>query len=90
MFTIVLWIAGHLVSDLRIWGIKEDNPLIHTAIKIGTFILPNLEIFNVRNRVMYGIDIGWGYTGWVAAYAGLSIIFFLGIASVIFTKRDFK
>jgi ABC-type transport system involved in multi-copper enzyme maturation permease subunit len=90
MFTLAVWMIGHLLSELRYWGLKSDNPAILLFVKIINFFMPQLELLNMRNRVTYHIAIGWDYVGWASAYAAMYTILVLLIASIIFSRRDFK
>ena len=90
MFTIGFWAIGHMITDVGYWGLKSGDETVRTMAKTLFYAMPNLELFNVRNRVTYNIKIEWSYIGWVVSYALLYVTFILGSASVIFSKRDFK
>lgn len=90
MFTAALWIIGHLVSDMRYWALKSQDELTRTLVDVVYYILPNLEILNVRNRVTYFIEIRWSEVLWTASYAAMYTAFILAAAVIVFSKRDFK
>jgi ABC-type transport system involved in multi-copper enzyme maturation permease subunit len=90
MFTIGFWVIGHLISDIGYWGLKSGDESVVAMAKTLYYAMPNLELFNVRNKVTYRIAVEWRYVGWVTTYALLYIVFILGSATVIFSRRDFK
>jgi len=90
MFTLGIWLSGHLLSDLVYWSLVGDEPVMVEIVKVVAAIVPNLEIMNMRNRVTYFISIEWSYIGWVTCYAALYSAFFLVLASTIFSRKDMK
>jgi ABC-type transport system involved in multi-copper enzyme maturation permease subunit len=90
MFTIGIWIIGHLLADLRYWGSRSESWIVALLVKAAYFFIPQLDLLNMRSRVTYHIPIGWDYMGWVTAYAGMYIALILVVSSAAFSRRDFK
>ncbi|MBI5528148.1 MAG: ABC transporter permease subunit [Deltaproteobacteria bacterium] len=90
MFSIGIWIIGHLLSDIRFWGEKSMSEAVRIATDVIYYVMPNLELLNVRSRVTYHIPIGWDYVGWTSAYAMAYTLMILVAAAFIFSRRDFK
>ena len=90
MFTAAIWIIGHLVSDMRYWAMKAHDEVVRTLVDAVYYLLPNLELLNVRNKVTYFIEIPWGDILWTASYAAMYTAFILTVAVIVFSKRDFK
>ena len=101
LFTLGVYVAGHLAGDLlnhlafiekygsRLPGEPAINPITEKLLKSVYYVIPNLENFNIRGRVVYDLPIGDHYvlytTGYGLAYIGVYLL----IASLWFSKRDF-
>lgn len=101
LFTIGLYVAGHLAGDIfnhlsfvrkfsdRLPGAPSIMEWQETTIKIIYYIIPNLENFNIRGRIVYNLEIGDNYILFTTLH-GLSFIgVYLLIACLWFNKRDF-
>jgi Cu-processing system permease protein len=101
LFTLGLYIAGHLSGDLvgyldtmgrnaaRIPGSSQAPEWLAPLARTVQRIIPDLEIFNVRALVVHGLPLPehWALA---ASLHGLGwCILFLTIASVWFSRRDF-
>jgi hypothetical protein len=53
-------------------------------------VLPNLAQFDVKSDVVHGVQVPAGYIAMTGAYAALYIATLLAIASLVFSRRDFK
>jgi len=89
-FSITLWFIGHLLSDLKFWSEKSESELFKSLIQFFYYILPDLELLNLKSNIVYQITADLNYIVWVTAYAlfysGMILIFSI----LIFDKRDFK
>jgi ABC-type transport system involved in multi-copper enzyme maturation permease subunit len=101
LFTLGLYIAGHLSGDIlnhlafihrygaRLPGAPVINPFSEAVIKAVYYVIPNMENFNIRGRVVYNLPIGDHYVLYTSAYGLAFIAVYLLIASLWFNKRDF-
>ncbi len=90
MFTLGVWVIGRFSSDLVDFAGKTEDPLAR-ALALGVhYLLPNLEKFDVKNLVVYSMAIEPAYVASAVAYGLLYIVFLIGLATVIFERRDFK
>lgn len=90
IFTLSTWVIGHLTGDLKALGDKLDDPALSMLLAGLYYLLPNLEDFNMKGRVVYDLPVGAGETalsiGYGLCYAGLVLF----AASLIFSRRDLK
>jgi ABC-type transport system involved in multi-copper enzyme maturation permease subunit len=89
-FTLSFVVIGHLTSDLKALG---ENSLSLGAKYITQAIyvaLPNLELFNLKGAVVYQMPIEKEYLYYATCYGLLYTLFILGLAVIIFQKRDFR
>ena len=101
LFTLGVYIAGHLSGDLvnhlsfihkygaRLPGTPVITPFTEKIIKAVYYLIPNMENFNIRGRVVYDLPIGHHYVLYTSLYAFVFIGIYLLIASLWFSKRDF-
>ena len=88
--TVGLYIAGHFSGDLRNFREVVDSPAAAAVARGLYWVLPNLAQFDVKSDVVHGVRVSSGYMAMVGAYAALYIGMLLAIASLVFSRRDFK
>jgi Cu-processing system permease protein len=101
LFTLGIYIAGHLSGDVlnhlnfihkfgsRLPGTPEFSPFSEKIIKGVYYLIPNMENFNIRGRVVYDLPIGEHYVLYNSLYGLAFIAIYLLIAGMWFNKRDF-
>jgi Cu-processing system permease protein len=101
LFTLGVYVAGHLAGDIinhlefiskygsRLPGTPVITPFTEKIIHGVYYIIPNLENFNIRGRVVYDLPIGDNYILYTTGYGLAFIGMYLLIASLWFGKRDF-
>lgn len=101
LFTIGLYVAGHLAGDIfnhlsfvrrfgeRLPGTPQIEAWQEKLIQVIYYVIPNLENFNIRGRIVYNLPVGDNYIFWTSvhglAYAGVYLL----VACLWFNKRDF-
>jgi ABC-type transport system involved in multi-copper enzyme maturation permease subunit len=90
MFTLGVWVIGRFSSDLAEFASKAEDPATRVSVTAVHYLLPNLEKFDVKNLVVYGMGIEPAYVAGALGYGLLYIVFLIGLATVIFERRDFK
>ena len=89
IFTLAIFVIGHLTADLRTFGQKMDA--VGRSILDGIYyLLPNLERFNLKGHVTHQLDISGSDLLLIAAYGVVYTVFLLMLASIIFQRRDFR
>lgn len=95
VLTFICWIIGRFSEDLWEWARllgEQGSEMSATMLRALYFILPNLEIYNIKNHVVHQEDIG-SVGAVVLLYPFAAILYttvILAIAVLSFSKRDFK
>lgn len=90
IFTLAIYMIGHLSSDLRLFGKKFMGDVGRGFLDALYYLLPNLERFNLKGHVIHHVqftatDMALTMT-YGLLYAGLLLL----LASLVFQKRDFQ
>jgi hypothetical protein len=82
--------VGHFSTDLRNFeDVVSSKPA--AALARGLYwVLPNLAQFDVKNDVVHGQPVPFGYMVAAIAYGAAYIAMLLVISIAIFSRRDFK
>jgi ABC-type transport system involved in multi-copper enzyme maturation permease subunit len=95
VLTVMCCVIGHMSEDLLEWSQRlgeQGSALFSKFLMVMYYILPNLELFNLKNQVIYSEDIGSighhfiTYPVYAVVYSGILMI----IAILSFSRRDFK
>lgn len=90
MFTLAIYVIGHLTMDLKMFGAKSEIVLVKMVTGFLYYFLPNLENFNIKGKVVHHIPVSWEYISFSMAYGVLYITIILLVSMAIFQRRDFK
>jgi len=90
MLTLGVWVIGRFSSDLVEFARRTEAPVARSLVTVIHYVLPNLEKFDVKHLVVYNMAIEPAYIGGALLYGLLYIVFLIGLAAVIFERRDFK
>lgn len=102
VFTLGVYVAGHLSGDilghlafmdrmgktLPAGGLELPDWSVR-VIRGIYYLIPNLENFNLKGRVVYDLPIPDGFLLHATGYGLLYIALFLGISCLWFQRRDF-
>jgi ABC-type transport system involved in multi-copper enzyme maturation permease subunit len=88
--TFGLYVVGHFSRDLRNFQQVVDSPAAASFARGLYWVLPNLAQFDVKSDVVHGVRVPLGYMAMTGAYAALYITMLLVVASLVFSRRDFK
>jgi ABC-type transport system involved in multi-copper enzyme maturation permease subunit len=90
MFTLALFLIGHLSQSLFVFGGRAKSAGARAAASFLFYILPNLEIFNWKNGVVYGEvrspAILLPAAGYLVCYGAAVLL----LACLLFSRKDFK
>jgi ABC-type transport system involved in multi-copper enzyme maturation permease subunit len=88
-FTIGVFVAGSLGSDLRIFAQKFGGAAMRRVMDVLYFMLPNLSIFNLRHEAVHGLRLT-GHEFLVSLlYGAVYAAAMLYFAWLIFRRREF-
>jgi Cu-processing system permease protein len=89
-FTVGLVVAGQFSADLKNFEhVVESAPVAWMARSLY-YVLPNLAPFDVKSQFVYARPIPAGYVALTVGYGVLYITALLTMASLFFSRRDFK
>jgi len=89
IFTLAIFVIGHLTGDLKALGAKLET--VGQAMLTGLYyVMPNLENFNIKGRVIHQMDVGAEQLALTLTYGLLYTALLLLLACVIFQRRDFR
>ncbi len=90
IFTIAVYLIGHLTEELKLLGDKFPGSYMKISINFFYYLLPNFDNFNIKGKIVHGMYVSPYYMIMVTLYGFLYIGAVLLISGVIFQKRDFK
>lgn len=83
-------LIGNFNADLKNFeSVIDSQPMVWLA-KALYYTLPNLAPFDVKAQVVHAQPVPLGYIGLSLGYAGLYVGMLLLLATLIFSRRDFK
>jgi len=90
VLTMGVFIIGHLSESIRDFGIMQGSPLEAKISQVVYYVVPNLEMFNVRGMVVHGATVGMDHlfmaTLYGLAYSGMLLI----LAGSVFARRELR
>lgn len=89
MFTIGLYVVGHLSSDLRGLAVASTSEIMKTVTTGLYYVVPNLEMLNLKGQAAAGIPVALSYQAIATAYGLLYSCLLLAVACAVFERRDF-
>ncbi len=88
IYTLLIFVIGHSTSTMMAIA-KSSDGMAKWALEAAYYIFPNLEKFNLRNGVVYGIGIQGEQLFWVVMYALVYITLLLIISINILKRQEF-
>jgi hypothetical protein len=89
-FALATVTAGHFADDLRYFAKQGAAPVVSALTDAAYWMLPHLELFNVRGLVVHDVAIDPARVLFATAYGLLYIIGVLALAGSIFRRREFR
>jgi ABC-type transport system involved in multi-copper enzyme maturation permease subunit len=90
VLTLTLFVIGHLSESLRSFGALLGSPLQARLTDLVYYVVPNLEMFNVRGAVVHGDPVTAEHlalaTLYGVAYAALLLI----VAGSVFARKELR
>ena len=96
LFTLFVWTIGHFNADLLEFGRLTQSTIVSASCRVFYYLLPNISNFtivngqNVVQSAAYQEPIDGSGVLWVTFYGLSYTAVLLGIAILIFSRRDFK
>jgi ABC-type transport system involved in multi-copper enzyme maturation permease subunit len=90
MFTVALWIIGHLLGDLRSLAQHSDVPGLRALLETLYWTLPNLDRLDLKAEASAGEAIAAARVWAAVGYALFYSLGLVGGAMLLFQRRDFR
>ena len=90
IFTLAIYIIGHLTGDLKVFGAKAEQVWVRYASQAFYYVLPNLENFNIKGLVVYNLSLPDHFILLSFLYGFFYICILLFFSVLIFERRNFK
>ena len=90
MFTVALWIIGHLLADVREFGLRSEVESLRRVTEALYWSLPNLDRLDLKADAAAGNTISLGRVWKATAYGALYASALLASAMLLFQRRDFR
>lgn len=84
------YVIGHLIESLKLFAEITKLKFLKFFSYIIYYVLPNLEHFNIKSKVIYGEFPERSYFLFSSAYGLIYVILLLYISIIIFEKKEFK
>ncbi len=89
-FTLAVFVIGHLADDIWRFGSQATSPAAQEMSRYLYWVLPNFEMFNIREHAVHELPIPWDLMAGAAAYGLLYTGLVLVLAMVVFERRDLR
>ena len=90
MFTVALWIIGHLLADLRAFGAHSGLPTLQAVTDFLYWALPNLDRLDLKEVAGAGKTVPASVVALGVLYGALYSAALLGASTWFFRRRDFR
>ncbi|MCL5966799.1 MAG: ABC transporter permease [Deltaproteobacteria bacterium] len=90
IFTLSLVLIGHISKDLVVFGERSSSAALRWGGRFLFYALPNLEVFNWKNAVVYGEARSPALIAGVGGYFVFYCAAVLLAACLIFSRKDLK
>jgi ABC-type transport system involved in multi-copper enzyme maturation permease subunit len=89
-FTMAVFVIGHLVDDIWLFGSQAESPVVQQISRLLYWVLPNLEMFNIRDLAVHERPVPWERIPATVAYGLGYTAAVLAAAIAVFQRRDIK
>lgn len=89
-FTLAVFVIGHLADDIWLYGNQADSEAVRTIATVLYWVLPNFELFNIRELAVHERPTPWSRVLPAVAYGISYSAAVLGAASLAFRNKDIR
>jgi ABC-type transport system involved in multi-copper enzyme maturation permease subunit len=90
LFTFLIYVAGNFVANLKLLADTSPTPLLKPVLVAAYYLLPNLSTFAAIGQASHGDVLPASRLVAATVYGVVYCGFVLGIAVLVFERRDFK
>ena len=88
IFSFFLYITGHLISYGKSLLERVENMVLKGLGEMLYTVVPNYENFNIKDKVVVGVNVSWQYVGQTLLYGIIYIAIAVLIGVYFFNKRE--
>ena len=88
IFSFFLYIVGHLISYGKSLLERVENMVLKGLGEMLYTVVPNYENFNIKDKVVVGVNVSWQYVGQTVLYGIIYIAIAVLIGVYFFNKRE--
>ncbi len=89
MLTLASFMAGHLTESLLMLKDRLSDGISDVFLTVLFYLLPNLEIFNIRAQMVHDLPVPGGFYAEATLYWLVYLCTLLMLSILIFQKKDF-
>lgn len=90
VLTLGVFVIGHLSESIRDFGIMQGSAMQAKSAQVVYYLVPNLEVFNVRGVVVHGAQVGMDHIMMATLYALAYSCLLLIISASVFARRELR
>jgi Cu-processing system permease protein len=88
IFTLGFYVAGHLNDMVGVSAQQQQDIIWKAILKVLYYVLPNLEHFNIRTPIVYGLPVPSGFVQDAVCYGLLYASLLLVLSIALFSRKD--
>ena len=88
LFTLSFYLVGHLAPTIEKASRTINNPFLRNLTRWVSYLIPNLEYFNLKNQVIYGLKVPASFYLKSFLYFLLLVFVFTALSILSFEKRE--
>lgn len=89
-FTLAVFVIGHLADDIWLFGSRAESEMIRSVAQGLYWLLPNFEVFNIREYAVHHRATPWDRVWPALAYGAGYTAAVLAAAVAVFQRKDVK
>ena len=82
--------AGHLSQSIRDFGQMQGSVFQHQVSELVYYLIPNLEVFNLRGPVVHGTAVSAEHLVMASVYCFAWTALLLVVAGSIFSRKELR
>lgn len=90
VFTLGTFAVGHLSQSIRDFGQMQGSPLQQKIAEAVYYLVPNLEVFNVRGEVVHGASVAAPHLAMASLYGIAWTCLLLLLAGSVFARKELR
>ena len=88
LYTTALFIIGHSLATIREYAVRQGIVAVQHLISVSYYLLPNLDKFDVRRAVLYGLHPTHQSVAWSILYGVIYTSLVLWLSILVIRRRE--